>query len=469
MTTTLHWFRGNLRLMDNRALNAAAQGADRVICVFVLGDPAGEPSRGVASRAWLAHSLEALAASLRESGSTLVVRAGNPGEELAVLATQGGASHVHCQRDWSPRGLRTETEVAATLQGRGITLMVSEGQLLATPDALATASGTPYRVFTPYWRAWRRAWDEQSPLEPPSLGSPGAIPAGNSALSPQIGGPDIANWWTAGEAAALDRCANFTAGVALSRYPTDHDFPGIDGTSALSIRLAAGEIAPSHVARTALDAGGESAESFVRQLAWRDFSYHVVHHFPGTLTAPLRPEFGAFPWQDDDAGFDAWSQGQTGYPLVDAGMRQMLATGWMHNRVRMVCASFLTKHLLVPWQRGERFFAERLADYDQAVNVFNWQWVAGCGADAAPYFRIFNPSLQSRKFDSEGIYLRTWVPELAALPAPWIHQPWDAPGEQLSRAGVRIGATYPAPIIDHAQARLRALAAYESVKDAARR
>lgn len=254
----------------------------------------------------------------------------------------------------------------------------------------------------------------------------------------------------------------------LERYVDDHDWPGLRGTSEMSIRLAWGELSPGQVARAAISAGGVGTEPFLRQLAWREFSHHVLHHFPQAADSPLREEFNAFPWRDDPSVFDAWAHGQTGYPLIDAGMRQLLETGWMHNRVRMVCASFLTKDLLIPWQAGERFFAERLADYDPAVNVFNWQWVAGCGLDAAPYFRVFNPVVQGEKFDSGGWYVRTWVPELSGLASRWIHRPWEASSESLDKAGVRLGGTYPKRIVDHAQARLRALAAFESVKDARR-
>jgi len=236
----------------------------------------------------------------------------------------------------------------------------------------------------------------------------------------------------------------------------------------MSIRLAWGEVSPGQVSHAALSVGGEDAEPYLRQLAWREFSHHVLRHFPHAVDTPLREHFAAFPWREDSVAFEAWAHGQTGYPLVDAGMRQLLETGWMHNRVRMVCASFLTKDLLIPWQAGERFFAERLADYDMAVNVFNWQWVAGCGFDAAPYFRIFNPVVQGEKFDVGGSYVRTWVPELSGLASRWIHRPWDAATGALEKAGVRLGSTYPERIVDHAQARLRALAAYEAVKDAQR-
>jgi len=466
VTVTIHWFRKDLRVGDNAALSSARCGARAVIPVYIHDDRPGANRAGIASRAWLSRSLVALDASLRKGGSALIIRTGAPGETLAALAQEVAAGRVCCQRDWSQIGLAQEAEVRAELDSKGIELDVSGGQLLVEPDAIATAQGKPYRVFTPYWRAWRRSWVEGEPLPPAGVPALPLMPSTAGPLSPPRGGPDIDRWWNAGEAAASERLKAFVSG-SLPSYITSRERPDLRGTSEMSVRLAWGEVSPLQVASEALSADA-AAEPFLRQLAWREFSHHLLRHFPNTVDEPLRDEFRAFPWRDDPGGFDAWGHGQTGFPLVDAGMRQMLETGWMHNRVRMVCASFLVKDLLVPWQEGERFFAERLADYDVAVNVFNWQWVAGCGADASPFFRVFNPVLQGEKFDTGGAYVRTWVPELSGLPSKWIHRPWAAPASELERAGVRLGANYPKPIVDHAQARRRALAAFDAVKAARR-
>jgi len=273
----------------------------------------------------------------------------------------------------------------------------------------------------------------------------------------------IGSWWTPGEAGAFATAERFVA-KALEAYPDDHDRPDLVGTSRLSPHLAFGEISPRQLLALIAHSPDPGAAAFVRQLYWREFAYHTLHHFPESTTRPLQPAFERFGWAKDPAGFDAWAAGRTGYPIVDAGMRELAATGWMHNRVRMVVASFLTKDLLLPWQDGARHFLEHLADADLANNTFGWQWVAGSGADAAPYFRVFNPTLQGQKFDPRAAYARAWVPELAALPDRWIHRPWEAPAGVLTEAGVTLGSTYPAPLVEHAVARERALAAYGAIR-----
>jgi len=435
------WFRRDLRLADNDALAGALAAAETVVPAWVAPRAAG-----VGEARWLAHSLRALDGALRERGSVLIVRTGPAPETLVALTGEHAAVSVHCTRVWTPDGLAEERAVAAALEAAGARLVVSEGALLVTPDALVTGAGAPYRVFTPYFRAWEQA---RRPGEPPGA-APDRIPRPDS-IGPseplpdrRAGAPDPLGWWTPGEAGAHARLAELIEG-ALERYDERRDLPGVDGTSRLSPHLAFGEISPRHVVAAISRSGlpAEVTRSFVRQLAWREFAAHVLHHHPHTLTEPLRPEFARMPWRDDAEALAAWRAGQTGYPLVDAGMRQLAETGWMHNRVRLVAASFLTKHLLIPWQTGERYFAETLVDFDVASNVFNWQWVAGCGADAAPYFRIFNPTLQAAKFDPDGAYMRRWVPELAEQGA---------------------GADYPDPVVDHREARERALAAYAAVK-----
>ncbi len=458
MTTTLVWFRRDLRLADNAALTAALRGADAVVPVFVHPSVVGPHAGGPGAEAWLDRSLASLDDSLRERGSGLVIRVGAPAAALAQLAEECGASRVHCQRDHSPDGMAEEAAVREVLRALGVTLEVAEGQLLVTPEQICTGSGGPYRVFTPYWKSWARAWEPAQPLAAPdAIPRPTLQPPSAGPVAARPGAPDIVRWWTPGERGAHAALKRFVD-EALADYAEQRDRPDLRGTSELSPRLACGELSPRQVMWTLRDATG--TEAFVRQLAWREFSHHLAHHFPHMLDAPLRAEFSAFPWCDAGEAFDAWKQGCTGYPLVDAGMRQLAATGWMHNRVRLVCASMLTKHLLVDWRAGQAHFRDRLADHDAAVNAFNWQWVAGSGADAAPYFRIFNPRLQGERFDPHGDYVRTWVPELGELDTRWIHHPHDAPAWDLARAGVRLGETYPLPLIDHREARERALAAY---------
>lgn len=461
----IHWFRRDLRLDDNLALTRSARAGERVVPAYIHPDL---PESGSGTHAWLVHSLRALDESLRERGSRLVVRIGAPEAELIRLAVDCGARVVTCTRDWAPAAMVEEHATAVALAGAGIELHVVEGQLLVTPPEVATAAGDPMRVFGAYHRRWSAlVGDVASHLaEPPALPPPPVWPSSAAPFSTLAGSPDLSRGCEPGERCGRDRLEEFATG-AVSRYVEAHDRPDVDGTSRMSPHLAFGEVSPARVLTAVGGAGASDAVgAFVRQLAWREFSYHLLHHFPLSAVRPLRPGFLAMPWRSDDEMFERWCFGKTGYPLVDAGMRQMVISGWMHNRVRMVTASFLTKDLLMRWQDGERFFAKRLADYDPAVNPFNWQWVAGCGADAAPYFRIFNPVVQGRKFDPDGRYVREWVPELRKLPATWIHEPWKAPADVLEEAGVRLGTDYPLPMIDHAEARLRALAAFETVKRA---
>lgn len=463
MTVTICWFRRNLRLADNAALVAAAANSSAVVPLFVHRDNEVAHGPGLAALAWLNRSLASLDTQLRELGSRLVIRSGLPATELARIANECGATRVHCQRDWTPAGIAEENATRDVLASVGVELAVSEGQLLVTPETLTTQAGGPFRVFTPFHTALTRQWEAIMPLEPPpALPRPPLMPASAGPVSPRHGAPDIARWWVPGEPAARARLQRFVR-ETLPDYASDRDRPDLHGTSELSPSLAWGELSPMQVSAAALDADGEAASAFLRQLAWREFAYHVLHSYPNTLDEPLRERFSAFPWCADEASTNAWRTGQTGYPLVDAGMRQLAATGWMHNRVRLVCGSFLTKHLLQPWQTGLAHFEARLADYDPAANAFNWQWVAGCGADAAPYFRVFNPTLQGTRFDPDGAYVRAWVPELAELDVRWVHQPWKAPTQELAAAGVALGKSYPAPIIDHAEGRARALAAFASL------
>jgi deoxyribodipyrimidine photo-lyase len=460
--TSIVWFRRDLRLADNDALAGALAAADTVVPIWAAPHPAGSGEDH-----WLAHSLRALDTDLSERGSNLTTRTGPAAIALVTLAREHAVRSVHCTRVWTPEGLAEEREVASALETEGVRLVVTEGSFLVPPDALKTGTGGPYRVFTPYFRSWEQVWGPSEPQDAPlSVPGPGTITASDPLPDRRGGAPDTARWWTPGEAGAHARLATFVD-EALADYAEERDLPSLDSTSRLSPHLAFGEISPRQIVAAVTRSGlpAEVTRPFVRQLSWREFAAHVLHHHPHMLTEPLRPEFAAMPWRDDPDAFAAWREGRTGYPLVDAGMRQLAATGWMHNRVRLVAASFLTKHLLLPWQAGERFFAEMLIDFDVASNVFNWQWVAGCGADAAPYFRIFNPTLQAARFDPDGKYIRRWVPELEHVPARWIAEPWRmSPAEAAEAEGVRAGIDYPAPIVEHREARERALAAYSALK-----
>ena len=466
-TVGLVWFRRALRLADNPALAAALAENDVVVPVFILS-PYDPWPVGAASRAWLARSLVSLDASLREFGSSLVVREGAPFETLATLAAECGATTVYADRRFEPDAAETEAGLKGNLSRTGLQLCTYNCTLLNPPNTRLSKDRSSFKVFTPYYRAALAATSPEPPTPAPErIPSPETMPESLDITAvladAATGAPDLDHYFTPGEVGAQDKASHFFA-ENVADYVTLRDLPATYGTSRLSPHLAFGEISPRQLVADAQRTGGEGAEAFVRQLYWREFAYQMLHHHPATYENPLRPEFARFPWAFDPEGLEAWMTGQTGYPIVDAGMRELNATGWMHNRVRMVVASFLTKDLLLPWQTGMHFFEEWLIDADMANNVFGWQWIAGSGADAAPYFRIFNPVIQGATYDRWGGYVREWVPELAALPDKVLHRPWEAPDHVLADAGVRLGETYPRPIIDHQEARVRALAAYGRVK-----
>jgi len=473
-STVVLWFRLDLRLRDHPALAAAAATGAAVIPAFVLS-PEEEALYvpGAASRWWLHQSLVKLDEALRARGLRLIVRRGPAAQTLSELAEETGARRIYCNRVYAPAALALEADLEKQLRARGRELLCSSGGVLFEPNSLRTAAGQPFRVFTPFWRAlWKQREAIRQPVRAPArIAAPRTWPRSldirDLDLEPKVdwaGG--IREAWTPGEDAAHARLRSFVR-RAIGSYGTERDRPDHDGTSRLSPHLHFGEVSPQQVWAAAMDA--PAADSYLRQIAWREFAIHLLCAYPQTPEQPFHPQFRHFPWRRNRRWLQAWQKGRTGYPYIDAAMRQLWATGWMHNRARMAVASFLVKDLLIPWQDGAAWFLDTLVDADLANNTLGWQWVAGCGADAAPYFRVFHPVLQGEKFDPAGDYVRRWVPELRKLSAKHIHQPWNAPAEALTAAGVRLGKTYPRPLVDHAEAREAALAAFRHMKAEDRR
>jgi deoxyribodipyrimidine photo-lyase len=464
--TALVWLRRDLRLAENPSLHAAMQGAGQVCLAFVLDETTpGGWGLGGASRWWLHHSLAALDNAVRHRGGRLVLRRGESVAEIVQLAQETGAATVHVGEVAEPWARRMLERAGIELARYGVTLVRHRSALLFDPDEIRTGSGGFYSVFTPFSRACiaRGVKGPQQPA-PMNIASPSAVSdrLDDWELLPRR--PDWAGGlratWTPGEDGAAERLKAFITGP-VRVYAEARNQPGIDGTSMLSPHLHWGEISPVQVWKATPE--GRGGQIFRNELLWREFSAHLLWRHTALPEMPLRSEFADMPWRDDPRGVKAWQRGMTGLPIVDAGMRQLWQTGWMHNRVRMVVASFLIKHLMVHWRTGEAWFWDTLVDADLASNAANWQWVAGCGADAAPYFRVFNPVLQGKKFDIDGAYVRRYVPELARLPERFIHAPWEAPDDVLTQAGIRIGVDYPAPIVDLAAGRDRALDAYRRI------
>lgn len=468
------WFRSDLRLRDNGALTAAAEAGQPIVCLFVLDDTgaSGRPLGG-ARRWWLHHSLAALQRGLDDLGVPLVLRRGDPRAVLDDIIEQTGSGSVLWNRRYDPEAIALDSEIKASLGERGLTVASFAGALMHEPTKLKTGSGGFYKVYSPFWRAFVAEGEPKEPV---------AAPKSLTACDKELDSDDLGDWallptkpdwsgglaeaWTPGEIGAQQQLKAF-CDEALADYARQRDLPAIDGTSRLSPHLAFGEITPADIWHTAAHTDSvpeKQLEKFHKELVWREFSYHLLVNFPNLGGENFNGDFDAFPWDGTDAQLRAWQRGLTGYPIVDAGMRQLWQTGWMHNRVRMVVASFLIKHLMTDWRKGEDWFWDTLVDADPASNTASWQWVAGSGADAAPYFRVFNPILQGEKFDPDGDYVRTYVPELAGLPNKYVHKPWEAPEKVLEKSNVSLGSTYPAPIVDHQQARNRALDAYQTMK-----
>ena len=473
-STTVLWFTRDLRLCDHPALNAAIRRGP-VVPVFILqDDEAVRWPLGGASRWWLAQSLRALGRELAGRGSGLILRRGDPATILPLLAQETGAGAVYWTRAYEHDLIRAQEDARAALEASGVTVKRFGGRILFEPEDVATKDGAPYKVFTPFHKAILSHGDPPDPLAAPdTLSAPKTWPESDALESWDLE-PTKPDWagglrtiWGPGEHGARERLDWFL-GEAAAHYDGMRDRPDVDGTSRLSPHLTWGEISPRqvwHAAQPHAEGGSrKGVESFLSEIVWREFSYHLLFHWPELPDTSWRAEFRDFPWDDDRKALRAWQRGKTGYPIVDAAMRQLYEIGWMHNRCRMITASFLIKDLLLPWQWGEEWFRDTLVDADLASNSAGWQWAAGSGADAAPYFRIFNPVRQGERFDPKGDYVRHYVPELANMPAKHIHAPWQAPAAVLAEAGVRLGGTYPEPIVDHSAARKRALAAFETIK-----
>ena len=475
--TAIVWFRRDLRLTDNPALSAACEHARHVIALYVHAPGEdGEWAPGGASRWWLHHSLLRLDESLRARGGRLTIRRGASLEALLAVARETGAEYVYWNRLYDPARVAHDTQIKAALREAGLECESFNAALLHEPWEVRTGQGDPYRVFTPFWKSCAARLDAlPRPLPAPQQIAVPQTPIATLALDELNLLPGI-RWdaglhatWTPGEAGALAQLESFAEG-AIAAYGEGRNRPDRPETSRLSPYLHFGEIGPRQCLAAARNAVAErpaaqaSADSFVREIGWREFAHHLLHHFPHTPASPLDTRFDAFPWEPNDAWVEAWQRGRTGYPIVDAGMRELWHTGWMHNRVRMIAASLFTKNLRQPWLKGAQWFWDTLVDADLANNTLGWQWTAGCGADAAPFFRIFNPMLQTERFDPERAYLRRWLPELARLPDKWIHCPWEAPAAVLAESGVDIGRTYPRPIVDFRESREAALAAYGAIK-----
>ncbi|MCX8997550.1 DNA photolyase family protein [Rhizobiaceae bacterium BDR2-2] len=465
------WLRKDLRLDDNAALAAAAETGAPIIPLYIYEpESAGTGPLGGAQKWWLHHSLAAFGESLRPLGSRLVLKSGGARTVLEELIRETSAGAVFWNRRYDPLGIAVDTPVKQALKADDIAVKSFPGQILHEPTRLLTGGGKPFRVYTPFWNALDRAGDPLPPADAPRrLHAPDGWPQSERLddwnLLPVK--PDWASGFgeifTPGEAEAHRRLDAFLSD-RLEYYDSERDFPAKDATSLLSPHLAMGEISPARIWHATKGLGGRAGHDnlvrFRKELAWRDFCYHLLYHFPDLPTRNWNNRFDAFDWHFDAARFAKWTKGLTGYPIVDAGMRQLWRHGTMHNRVRMIAASFLVKDLLIDWRHGERWFRDTLVDADPASNAANWQWVAGSGADASPWFRIFNPVLQGEKFDPKGDYVREFVPELAKLDDKYIHRPFEAPADVLSRAGIVPGEAYPQPLVDHADARRKALAAY---------
>ncbi|WP_199098048.1 deoxyribodipyrimidine photo-lyase [Dyella sp. ASV21] len=470
MSTAIVWFRRDLRLADNAALSAACAAHEHILPLYIHAPhEEGEWAPGGASRWWLHHALGSLDAAASALGAPLHIRQGDSLAELRQLIASTGATAVYWNRIYEPAAMARDSVIKSTLREQGVEVHSFNAALWREPWQVETKQQGPYRVFTPFWRCLRPQLGEPQPLPIPALrggvSAQGAVPLEALRLLPAIRWDvGMAEAWLPGEQGAWELLEIF-ADDAIADYAQARDIPSRHGTSRLSPHLHFGEISPRQIQRYLIDRADAvdrrrrpDIEPYLRELGWREFAQHLLYHFPNTPKANFNTQFDGFRWaSDDEVSLERWQRGRTGIPLVDAGMRELWHTGWMHNRVRMIVASFLTKNLRLHWHHGARWFWDTLVDADLANNTLGWQWVAGSGADAAPYFRVFNPVTQAQKFDAEGHYLRRWLPELAQAPLPLLHEPWkDA--SLLKRSG------YPAPMLDLGESRQQALGAYRAMR-----
>jgi deoxyribodipyrimidine photo-lyase len=469
MTKAIIWFRQDLRLSDNPAFSEACRQHDEVLPLYILDE--ATVTLGGAQRWWLHHSLVCLDADLKKVGLRLCLHQGSALAVLKSLVKENQVVTIYWNRCYEPLAIERDTKIKHFFQKSGVRVVSSNGRLLHEPWEITNKTGHFFKVFTPFWRACLKQMsipEQQTISRFPTL-----IEANSESLNSWALLPSKPDWsetfgqhWRPGEEGARSKLSDFIENH-LKGYMTSRNEPATDSTSKLSPHLHFGEISPWQIWRSIeavtldRDCNLKSVERFLAELGWREFSYHLLYHVPLLPSANFKSDFDAFPWKNNDVFLKCWQEGKTGYPIIDAGMRELWRTGYMHNRVRMIVASFLTKDLLIDWRYGADWFLDTLVDADMASNSASWQWVAGCGADAAPYFRIFNPVLQGEKFDPEGLYVKRWVPELASVPVQWIHQPWMAPQDALE---VVLGRDYPKPIVDHLEARKQALFYYKMMK-----
>lgn len=474
MSNAIVWFRHDLRLTDNPALHHALQNHAQVTLVWINApDEAAPWQPGAARRWWQHHSLAALQQSVEKLGGKLLLRQGPSLTALLTLIKESGATAVYWNRVYEPALIMRDALIMQRLEERHTHCQSFNSNLLYAPGTVMTQAGKSYQVFTPFWRECQKLGLGDHPLPAPQQLQPTTLATtalDDLKLLPTIPWDQgLTERWQPGEAAAHQQLEQF-CDEALHDYPEQRDLPAVPGTARLSPYLANGEISPRQITAALMEhfigntRSASSIETVIRQLGWREFAYHILHHYPHTAEQPLNDRYQQFPWQQNPVLLKAWQQGRTGFPLVDAGMRQLWQTGWMHNRVRMVVASFLCKNGLINWREGARWFWGTLVDADLASNTLNWQWAAGCGADAAPYFRVFNPVRQSERFDPDGAYLRRWLPELNGVPKKFIHQPWKSCGDGQGQLGLGSdGGSYPLPILDLGITRQEAIATARGV------
>lgn len=456
------WFRQDLRLLDNPALHAAISSGSKIIPLYIWSEEdEGFWKLKEGSKWWLYHSLHALQDSLKELGSTLIIGKSGTIECLKKLLRETSASRIFCNHRYEPAAIALEQK----LLKEKIPISFYHGNLLFKPTIGLKGDKTPYQIFTPFWKCLYKLNLERSLKKPtflpPPLKNLTSLPIEDLKLISKK--KVFSNFWTPGEKGAQEKLKSFLKKPIFS-YAINRDYPAFSGTSQLSPHLHFGEISPRQIVEICKGLKKSTRDPFLRQICWREFAYRLLIFFPETVSHPFKKEFDDFPWKKSKILLEKWKMGMTGYPFIDAGMRQLLKTGWMHNRVRMAVASFLVKDLLIPWQEGAKWFWEKLIDADLANNTFGWQWSAGCGADSFPFFRVFNPEIQSEKFDPEGDYIRSYVPELHKMPSKWIHAPSKAPKEVLERAEVVLGKTYPKPLVNHTKSKEKALKTYQKWK-----